>query len=384
MTSDKGKAFWLGLFVILAVCTTAWLFLFLKPSIGDGKETLKIRFTNIEGVSIGTRVTFSGKPVGRVTAIDELFDARSTKPDRTGTFYFYEVVAKVDSKVKIYNYDEIVLTTQGLLGEKSIEIIPRAAPAGEKSAHEVTSNVLYARSTDQIQAAIDNLNHVLTQVSDFIGENSPLVERTLLSVENAANSVDEMIEEVLEENLPRQVVVAADAIASAMHKGEEVFCLIKDHQLVERLAGATTSIEELADKLVSGQGTIGRLINSDALYFQLSSTLNTLETVLSDISHYGLLFQYDKKWQRQRAAKMKRMEQLCSPEDFDHYMNREMSEIALCLDRVSKALKKLECQEASTCDLDFLDSFQAIIGRVQDLLRSLERYDETMQRCSDG
>ncbi|MFN0065570.1 MAG: MlaD family protein, partial [Chlamydiales bacterium] len=124
MISDRYKAFWLGLFVIFAILVVAWLFLFLRPSVGDGKKTLRIRFTNVGGVTVGTRVTFGGRAVGEVTEINEIYDARSEKSDSLGNVYFFELIAKVDSKIKIYNYDEIEYTTQGLLGEKSVAIIP--------------------------------------------------------------------------------------------------------------------------------------------------------------------------------------------------------------------------------------------------------------------
>ena len=64
--NDRVKAFWLGIFIIIGIIITTWLVLFLKPSVGDGKTTLTVRFSNIDKVEEGTRVTFAGKPVGEV------------------------------------------------------------------------------------------------------------------------------------------------------------------------------------------------------------------------------------------------------------------------------------------------------------------------------
>jgi|GEM_PF-1832933 len=316
MTSDKGKAFWLGIFVIIAICTVAWLFLFLKPSVGDSKTTLKIYFTNIEGVTIGTRVNFGGKPVGTVVAIHELVDARSTKPNSLGAYYFFEVIAKVDSSVRIYSYDEVVLTSQGLLGEKSIEIYPRAAPTGGKPAVLVTDEILYARSGDQVQAAIDRLNLVLAKVSDFVDTNAPLFEKTLTSINTAADHLAVIVDHSIKIDFPGRAANASDAVTKAMTKACCVFDDIIEHDLVKQVAcaaseigSAATGVQDVTDRLICGQGTLPRLINSDLVYQQIRDTLCELEGVLTNIKNYGLLFQYDKKWQRQRVARMRAMEE---------------------------------------------------------------------------
>jgi phospholipid/cholesterol/gamma-HCH transport system substrate-binding protein len=67
--TDKMKNILIGLFVSAAVTLTIAMILFLDPKIGDGKKTLEVRFSNISGITIGTRVTFAGKPVGEVESI---------------------------------------------------------------------------------------------------------------------------------------------------------------------------------------------------------------------------------------------------------------------------------------------------------------------------
>ncbi|MCP5469789.1 MAG: MCE family protein [Chlamydiales bacterium] len=380
MTSDKQKAFWLGIFVIIAICVVAWLFLFLKPTVGDGKKTLKIRFTNIEGVTIGTRITFGGKAVGTVTAIKELYDARTEKKSPDGSFYFYEVVAKVDSKVKIYNYDRISYVTQGLLGEKSIEITPLAARKGSPPPHEVTTDILYADSGDQLGNALKTLNEVAATFQDALQEVTKLLqsgklENTMDSIASAADRVNSLVEETLRVDLPAQTVDAAKAVARAMESADAVFQEIIDSRLVDKFSSAVSQIESVSHKIFNGEGTLGRLINSDAFYLQVTATMCKLETVLSDISNYGLLFQYDKKWQRQRLAKMRQMEQLCTPEDFTRYFNQEMGDICVSLDRVSRLLCEAPCRDEC-----FSESFRELMGRVEHLLQALQNYNQTLQR----
>ncbi|MCH9703262.1 MAG: MlaD family protein, partial [Chlamydiae bacterium] len=246
MTSDKGKAFWLGIFVIIAISTVAWLFLFLKPTVGDGKTTLKIRFTNVEGITIGTRVSFGGKPVGTVTSIKEIPNAREEKPDPFGNYYFYEVTAKVDSKVRIYSYDQIALSTQGLLGEKLIEITPRATPIGAKPAVNITADVLFARSGDQIQSAIEDFSHLLGKVTSFLDQNMPLLKESMENINSAAEDFHELIEQAMDSQVVTKAASAASSVDSAMQKACSVLDEVKDNQLPARIAGAATTVEEAA------------------------------------------------------------------------------------------------------------------------------------------
>src|SRR5271167_1550541 len=94
----------IGLFVILACAVIVWLILFLKPGVGDGKQTLYVRFSTINQINVGTRVLFAGRPVGEVVAVQEIQDARK-KPmsDVLGEIYYYQLVLKVDSSVKVYD-----------------------------------------------------------------------------------------------------------------------------------------------------------------------------------------------------------------------------------------------------------------------------------------
>ena len=73
---EQTKNMLIGIFVVAACFLIVSLILFLKPSVGDGKQTLYVRFSNINKINVGTRVMFAGKPVGEVVAIDEIYNAR--------------------------------------------------------------------------------------------------------------------------------------------------------------------------------------------------------------------------------------------------------------------------------------------------------------------
>ena len=72
--SDKLKSVLIGIFIFAAVFSTIYVILFLEPQIGDGAKTLKVKFSNISGINVGTRVTLAGKPIGEVEKIKTVKD----------------------------------------------------------------------------------------------------------------------------------------------------------------------------------------------------------------------------------------------------------------------------------------------------------------------
>ncbi|MCH9626641.1 MAG: hypothetical protein S4CHLAM2_02670 [Chlamydiales bacterium] len=348
---DRIKAFWLGIFIIVGIVLTAWLILFLKPSVGDGRLTLTVRFSNIDKVESGTRVTFAGKPVGEVYKIIEVPHPRESPSDEFGNLYIYELTLKVDSTVHVYSYDEIVFATSGLLGEKSIAIVPKAAPPGAPPPQEVTQEVLFARSTDkldqilhQISGVSDSLTDTMEGVNTFLAVNTNDFNQTLKSISGAADQVK---------------VFVAD---------------VNDQKVVNQINEGLASIHQITN----GEGTIGKLIHSDSLYLQLSGLMCKVDTLLNDINHYGLLFQYDKGWQRTRTARMNQMKKLCSPCDFYNYFDHEVCEISVTMNRLGQVIQTMECREIPVQSECFAEGVRRLMSQVECLQDSLKTYTEML------
>lgn len=366
--SDGIKAFWLGVFIIITVAVAAWLLLFLKPSVGDCGTVLKVRFANIQNVSIGTRVTFAGKPVGEVIKINTIPNARANPPTSAGDIYFYELDLCVDSSVEIYNYDDILFSTSGLLGEKSISIIPKAAPPGEPAPHEVTDDILYARSVDSLEETLVKIGDVadvfesaMTRINEFLDANMEEFHDSLVNISEAAGTFNTFLDQLNKENFTAKAVEAAESIAGAMRRADVFLKDLNDSELIRKLS--------------NGQGTLGRLLNSDSFYLQMQAVMCKLETVLGDISNYGLLFQYDRSWQRKRIAKENQIKQMCSPAQAAAFFNEEMCEINNNLERVERFLNCTCCPSEDPC---VAEAFRELLGRVEHLQCTLKNYNEMM------
>ena len=123
--TEEAKNILIGAFVIVACTIFVWVLLFLHPSSGDAAKTIHVRFDNINKVSIGTRVTLAGRPVGEVISIKTVKQARSDRGRKRGPVYLYELTLGIDSHATVYDSDRISIHTAGLLGERSIAITPQ-------------------------------------------------------------------------------------------------------------------------------------------------------------------------------------------------------------------------------------------------------------------
>ncbi|NGX54045.1 MAG: hypothetical protein K1000chlam4_00767 [Chlamydiae bacterium] len=384
--SDRFKEFWLGIFIIVSIGVIAWLLLFLRPSVGDAETELRVRFTNIQGVERGTRVTLAGKPVGEVNTIEEIPDAREDFVDDEGNIYFYELILRVDSSVIIYNYDDIMFSTSGLLGEKSIAIIPKIPKRGQPPAYEVTNDILYAQSTDKLEATLGEIRDVassfddtMTKMGDLIEENREEVHDALSSFSAASEEARELIAKANENDLTTKLSDAAEKVDRLVGQAT-------DADLMNRLAQSADQIRDVTAQIATGEGTMGRLIYDDALYLQLSATMSRLETTLTDVNHYGLLFQYDKGWQRARTSKMNRMQQLCTPCDFYNFFNDELNTISVALSRAARAVESAECKDLSIQNECFAERFRELLSKVESLESNLKLYSQKLvheknQKC---
>ncbi len=318
---EQTKNLLIGVFVIAACAVIVWLIMFLKPSVGDGKQTLYVRFSNVNQINIGTRVLFAGKPVGEVVAIQEIYNARQ-KPtaDVLGEIYYYQLVLKVDSKVKVYDTDEITISTTGLLGEKSISIIPKIPPKGVIP-KLITNQPIYAESVDPIQHAFNQLSNLSTdmqrtfqQITCWIRKNGDDMGDAIRSFGSVMDEVKITMCDVNQKHIIDDVKVAINNFSNTFHdmqcalqelKVEKVFanagCVMRN------LKSATQHIDVITADIACGKGTLGRLLKGDDLYLQLTAVMSKVDTLMNDINHYGLFFYLNKSWQRQRAQKITAM-----------------------------------------------------------------------------
>lgn len=398
--TDRIKNICIGLFVSGALAIMIALVLFLKPTVGDGGKILSVRFTNISGISVGTRVSFAGKPIGEVTHIRELPKARE-HADEMGRIYVYELTLKVDSSAQIYSSDEIAIKTTGLMGEKSIAILPKLS-SKERPAHLITDQIVYANSTDalentfnQVSRTASRLEGAVARLDKWFEDNHAYVTNALRSFDGAMGQIDGILSLIDAEKLVPAVRTSVGLINDNM---QLIHSSLEDGRLLHKLTSLTENLDQAANAfnidgaetlrnlnqisrdIASGSGTVGRFIAGDDFYLRLASLMNKGETLMNDVNHYGILFQYNKQWQKGRTRKANLLKALDTPQEFRNYFEGEIDSMTTSLGRLSELMDRAGREERSkivTSDA-FKRDFATLLRQVQGLTDSLKLYNEGM------
>lgn len=384
------KNIMIGIFVVMAIAVIIFILLFLHPSVGDNAKTLHVRFNDIDKVSIGTRVTYAGRPVGEVVGIYELPSARSERVDINGDVYVYELVLKVDSGVHVYNTDTVSIRTSGLLGERNIAIDPMPLLTNEKL-EPIDDTIIYAMPVTSIEDTIKDITSVTKKIDKFLDGLIDIVDelKQRKVVANLAEAVDNVKEVSVTFNQPDKWNKAIDDLATLPAKAHDTL-----HRLDEgieefnkgcvNIHGITDRGQKLIDDIAAGKGSLGRIMVNEDLYLQLKALFSKGHTVLNDINHYGVLFQNNKRWQRMNARRLNLLERLSTPQEFDRYFNDELDLLWTSLSRVSVVLNETaEYPCTLKDDPCFMRKFAELIRRVEEIDDTLKMYNQQVIDSDD-
>jgi phospholipid/cholesterol/gamma-HCH transport system substrate-binding protein len=179
-------------------------------------------------------------------------------------------------------------------------------------------------------------------------------------------------------------------LQSLRHSLEDDQLLHKTTRLVENLeesvshfnadgADALRYLSQAGRNIASGTGTVGRLINSEDFYLRLASVMGKVETLMNDINHYGILFQYDKSWQRSRTKRANILKSLETPGEFKAYFEGEVDTIQTAVGRLGELMdragKSTEREKIFQSEA-FKRDFGSLLRQVESLAGSIRLYNE--------
>lgn len=369
--NDQIKNMMIGIFVICALAVVVFVMMFLHPNVGDEREIIKVFFANIDKISEGTRVSFGGKPVGEVADIQEILPQKNPREAHDGNVYIYELTLRIDSGVKVYTTDEIAARTSGLLGEKSVAIIPRSVPNGQKLI-PIGNQPLYATESGSVEDAIKGLKGVAEKVD--------------LALENFNQAFDDIRRNNIIDHIG-SLTKHIDSITAALDKPDELADTLSNiHELSQKAVTSWDKVDESLDNFAhtsnslkvvvndvhEGKGSVGKILVNDDLYLRISSLLSKAEVTLNDINHYGLLYQNDKGWQRLRARRLNLMQKLCTPQEFRNFFNDEVDQITASLSRVAMVLSEVD----PNCPCNELWDNPNYVKVYGELIRRVDMLDE--------
>ncbi len=394
--SDKLKNILIGLFALMAIITIVGTVLFLQPSIGDGQKTLNVRFSNIAGINVGTRVTFAGKPIGSVAKILEVQDAREEKRDEFSRIYCYQLILKVDSSIDVYENDIISIQTTGLMGEKSIGIIPKSSP---REAKLVTNDIIYAKSVDSIETTAQQISQLSDKAEKTLDNFNVWFEKNSQNLSLAMTSISNLLNDIDNQKIISSIQSSINSFTNSLNHINQALKTLEDknafdklNSLVDNLAQTSEFIAQegketlqnlrlLTKHLNDSKSSIGKLLTTDDLYLKFNALFSKANTLLNDLNQYGILFQYSKGWQRQRTKRANILESLSTAKSFKNYFEAEIAEITSSLGRLNTLVEKsndLAHKQRIINSETFKKNYAHLLRQVESLLNLVKLYNEDL------
>lgn len=395
--TDKLKNVLIGLFVLMSILIIVATILFLQPTIGDGKKSLNVRFSNISGIHLGTRVTIAGKPIGEVEEISVVPNARNDKKDEFGRIYYYQLKLKVDSSVEVYDCDIISIHTTGLMGEKSVGINPKAF--SKKPSKIVTNDILYAKSVDYFENTANQISKLSKKADIVIDNFNSWFEKNGQNLSGVISSIHSLLDSIDNQKIIFSLNQSVNSFQNNMNYINQIFQTAKDNKTFDKFnllmdnmtltsqflctEGKETleNLNALSKNLNEVKGTIGRLLNSDDLYLNLGAIISKANTLFNDINNYGLLFQYSKGWQRLRTKRATILESLNNPKDFKNFFENEISDITASLSRINQLVAKAKNSSQKNKILSsetYKKNFSYLLRQVESLNNMVKLYNEDL------
>jgi phospholipid/cholesterol/gamma-HCH transport system substrate-binding protein len=202
----------------------------------------EVVFQEVMGLRDGDNVVMRGMTIGKVKALE-------MKPD--GVHLRCELDAPVTLRV---DYGVRIISSS-ILGGRYLQIDP-----GSSSQPPLPESQI-PRGTDPVDL-MDEAATVVRQVRRTLDEG-----QVLSNVEVAVRSLREISEKInAGEGTLGQLVNDAQLYTDARDVVAELKESIQKRQLLVRLEESAENLRDISDKINAGEGTLGRLVNDPALY----------------------------------------------------------------------------------------------------------------------
>lgn len=294
------KEFKIGGLTILAIVLLMWGNSFLKGKRFFNPQTeLFAVYENVNGLVKTNPIMLNGLKIGQVESVRFL-------PDQSGKLV---VCFYVDRDFPIPENSTANLVSNGLLGSKAIQIVLGDASQMVQSGDTLLSSQ-EAGLSEQIQPIANKLGNIIEQMdSILVAVNNVLNEKTQADLTNSINDLQVSLRHIASitakadaflknnsENLTQIVTNAESFTANLKANNDELTHLINNisaisdtiqqsnlSTVITNLSTTMQSLDGILVNLKNGEGSAGKLLTNDSLYFELNRSAEQLNLLLEDI-----------------------------------------------------------------------------------------------------
>ena len=286
---DRTKSILIAVSLIVAMVLFVWGFNFLKgKSILNNQYNFYAVYNNSKGLLPGDLVTINGMQVGTVSSL-------KFHPKQDGSIV---VEFTTNNKLNIPD-NSVVKLSSSLMGSVSLNLI-------------LGNSDVFAQSGDTLMAALDN--GAMDMVAETIMPLKDNLETLLVSLNDLTSNLNDLLNQGLKNSINEGV----SSFASSMNNIETIssdlqqlvdsndgkltmvvnnletitdnFGVVSDslknidyNHLVLSLENCLAEFNTLMTGINEGEGSIGRLVKEDSLYYNVNEAIFTLQSILKEI-----------------------------------------------------------------------------------------------------
>ncbi|MEN7549228.1 MlaD family protein [Rapidithrix thailandica] len=248
-------------------------------------------YDNIDGLQVSNPVIINGLNVGRVSGIEILQDQNNR----------LKVGLEVNEEIKVTKNSKALLTDNGLLGGKSIEL--KLAPGdsylevGDYLIAEKPKGfvgVMKEKSMpvlENVDSLLANFNELASKINGMSGK----IEGTLTNLESSTGQLDQLLRQnsaTLHRNLLKfdsissTLLVTSRQLPPLMEKLNTVADSVSTMEvkaLVRNTNHLMVEMKQTVKAINKAEGSLGLLIKDDSLYRNMNRTMQDLDSLFIDM-----------------------------------------------------------------------------------------------------
>jgi len=224
---------------------------------------------NSAGLMAGAPVTLAGQRIGQVDEVR--FIPVHERTGRANIRIRMSVNRGIQDQIR--QDSRATLRTQGLLGDRFIDIMPGSPAARMLEAGDTIISEAALEMEQVLEMAASTLEHI----EHIAGDLQVTTER----IARGEGTVGALL---ADDRLYERMTAATtelDGLLATMNRSDGTLSrLIHDPAMYDRMEGALVRLDSLGAAILTGDGTLGRLMNDGALYDGMVGVVGRADTTL--------------------------------------------------------------------------------------------------------
>ena len=286
-------------FIITIVCIVVGINYLKGINVFEPGNRYYAKFDRLDGLVVSNNVMVRGYKVGQVSEIT--YDLSLEQP--------FTVTVLVDEAVKMPAGTQFVLRDDGLLGGKILDIVCGDDPTTFYASGDTVETRIDGGLMASVQELVPKLDGTIARVDSVLESvnniaKSQELKNSLKSIESITADLrvsSAKLKYVMNNQVP-QIVSDVNTITGDLRKVSGDLKQIEFAELFARIDHTVNNLQIFSDKLNSNEGTIGKLMNDNALYNNINTTVNSVNDLVVDLKanpkryvHFSLFGAREKK-----------------------------------------------------------------------------------------